>query len=397
MANESRRNLVNMQNTREVFPDFLRGFALLGIVLVNAPFLGLSTVLGVIAADVSQAQNYVPALLINALALGKFYLLFSFLFGYSAGFVLKDSKDNLKRWIARAFFLIVMGALHASFLFHGDILFGYGVLALVLALLYFRSDRVLKIWARVLYLGTTALFTAFALLLWFAESILGEDVGETVTESRLDYSLVSGSFLDNASARIELLSTGLGESFLLQGLMALSAFLVGVLASRRRLLAAGASPEAMKKLALWGLGLGLPIQLTGSWFLLQNQLSENFSSGVDLGLFVLLFFSAPLLSAGYVGGLWLVLQTLGRGVGLIAAAGRHSLSVYISQSLILAFVFSNWGLGLFGQLQLWLVTLIAIAAWLVPSLLALWNSRYRASGPLEWLLKKTTAPFRSQQ
>ena len=129
MANESRRNLVNMQNTREVFPDFLRGFALLGIVLVNAPFLGLSTVLGVSAADVSQAQNYVPALLINALALGKFYLLFSFLFGYSAGFVLKDSKDNLKRWIARAFFLIVMGALHASFLFHGDILFGYGVLA----------------------------------------------------------------------------------------------------------------------------------------------------------------------------------------------------------------------------------------------------------------------------
>ena len=84
-------------------------------------------------------------------------------------------------------------------------------------------------------------------------------------------------------------------------------------------------------------------------------------------------------------------------LGLIAAAGRHSLSVYISQSLILAFVFSNWGLGLFGQLQLWLVTLIAIAAWLVPSLLALWNSRYRASGPLEWLLKKTTAPFRSQQ
>lgn len=385
---------MTLQKTREAFPDFLRGFALLGIVVVNAPFIGINTVLGLSAVDVSQAQNFAPAFLINALALGKFYLLFSFLFGYSAGFVLKDSKVNLKRWVARAIFLIVLGAVHAVFFFHGDILFTYGVLALMLTLFYFRSDRALKIWARILYLGTAGLFSAFALLLWFAEKYLGEDVGDTVTESRLDYSMPAGSFLDNAGARLELWTAALGESFLLQGLMALAAFLVGVLASRQKLLAAGAKPEAMKKLALWGLGLGLPIQLTGSWFLLQNQLSENFSSGVDIGLFVLLFFSAPLLSAGYLGGLWLVLQKAGKGVGLISAAGRHSLSVYISQSLILSFIFSGWGLGAFGQLELWLVTLIAIGAWLVPALLALWNSSYRSSGPLEWLLKTTTAPFR---
>ena len=387
---------MTLQKTREAFPDFLRGFALLGIVVVNAPFIGINTVLGLSAVDVSQAQNFAPAFLINALALGKFYLLFSFLFGYSAGFVLKDSKVNLKRWVARAIFLIVLGAVHAVFFFHGDILFAYGVLALVLTLFYFRSDRALKIWARILYLGTAGLFSAFALLLWFAEKYLGEDVGETVTESRLDSSLASGSFFDNASARFELWSTGLGESFLLQGLMALAAFLVGVLASRRKLLASGAKPEAMKKLALYGLGLGLPIQLTGSWFLLQNQLSDDLSIGVDLGLFVLLFFSAPLLSAGYLGGLWLVLQKTRKGAGLISAAGRHSLSVYISQSLILSFVFSGWGLGAFGELELWLVTLIAIAAWLVPALLALWNSRYRASGPLEWLLKTATSPFRAK-
>ena len=139
-----------MQKTREAFPDFLRGFALLGIVVVNAPFIGINTVLGLSAVDVSQAQNFAPAFLINALALGKFYLLFSFLFGYSAGFVLKHSKVNLKRWVARAIFLIVLGAVHAVFFFHGDILFAYGVLALVLTLFYFRSDRALKIWARSL-------------------------------------------------------------------------------------------------------------------------------------------------------------------------------------------------------------------------------------------------------
>ena len=53
------------------------------------------------------------------------------------------------------------------------------------------------------------------------------------------------------------------------------------------------------------------------------------------------------------------------GFGLLSAAGRHSLSVYVGQSVILAFIFSAWGLGLFGTLNLTLVTLIALGTWLV--------------------------------
>jgi len=73
---------------RDSFPDVLRGFALVGILLVNAPFLAMSTVAGIGGVDLSNSWNFVPAFLITSLALGKFYLLFSFLFGYSAGYIL---------------------------------------------------------------------------------------------------------------------------------------------------------------------------------------------------------------------------------------------------------------------------------------------------------------------
>jgi uncharacterized protein len=71
------------------------GFALIGIVLVNAPYLAMNTVLGLGGADISNTWNLVPVFLITSLAMGKFYLLFSFLFGYSSVYILKSDKANL--------------------------------------------------------------------------------------------------------------------------------------------------------------------------------------------------------------------------------------------------------------------------------------------------------------
>jgi uncharacterized protein len=88
---------MNQSPTREVFPDRLRGVALLGIVVVNASFLAISAD-GFTQASVDGVANRLTALLVNTFAQGKFYLLFSFLFGYSASFILRDnSKPNRRR------------------------------------------------------------------------------------------------------------------------------------------------------------------------------------------------------------------------------------------------------------------------------------------------------------
>ena len=89
-----------------------------------------------------------------------------------------------------------------------------------------------------------------------------------------------------------------------------------------------------------------------------------------------------MLSAGYVGILWLLVQKLG-DIKLLSAAGRHSLSIYIGQSVVFSVLFSAWGVGLFGELNGSLVALIAFATWVVLSLLAMLNLRWRARGPLE--------------
>jgi len=381
---------------RDSFPDALRGFALVGILLVNAPFLAINTVTGVGGVDVSSSWNFVPAFLITSLALGKFYLLFSFLFGYSAGYILKADKANLRRWLARAVVLILFGVLHGIFLWHGDILFLYGVLAIPLAALYFRSEGAIRRWVKIIYITNAALLSLLALLLYAGE-MLGEDLGETVTTSSLDSSLVVGSFLDNAAARFDLWFTGLPSGFLLQAPFAFAAFLVGVLAARKRFLADGANAVTMNKIAVWGFAIGLPLQLIAAWFSLANQQSDNYSVGAELGWFALTFVSAPVLSAGYLGLLWLLMQRYKRGFGLLAAAGRHSLTVYIGQSVIFVFCFSAWGLGLFGELNLTAVTLVSLGACLLLSALALLNSRYFSSGPLEWVLKRTTESFRAKR
>ena len=65
---------------RQALPDQLRGFALLGIIVVNMPFLAVSNV-GIWELELSSSSDQVVAFLIVTLAQGKFYLLFAFLFG----------------------------------------------------------------------------------------------------------------------------------------------------------------------------------------------------------------------------------------------------------------------------------------------------------------------------
>ena len=114
--------------SRQVFPDRLRGIALLGIVAVNAPPLGIS-VDGFTAASLEGPVNAVTAFIVIAFAQGKFYLLFSFLFGYSAAFILRQGKParpsaipTSPRGSGRHRFI------HAVFFYIGDILMTYAVL-----------------------------------------------------------------------------------------------------------------------------------------------------------------------------------------------------------------------------------------------------------------------------
>lgn len=380
--------------TRDSFPDILRGFALLGIALVNIQYFSISTFNGAESLDLSKPENGSVAFVVWALFQAKFYLLFSFLFGYSAHYVIKGEKTNRRRWIGRSVGLILLGAIHLSFFFHGDILFLYGVFGLLLVAFYFRKDKTLKVWSWVIYILTALLFTAFSALTFLGEAFLsskGKTMPSDLYVDTLDVALASGDFLQIAAARVELWTIFAGQAFLLQGPLVFAAFLVGVLVARKGGLAENLSPGLMKRYALWGLTLGLGIQLLAAYLFIQSTQLETFGLGLYLTALTLNFLGAPLMSAGLVGGLWLLSQRL--KLSLLSAAGRHSLSIYLGQSLVFSTLFSAWGFGLFQEVSLLGVVLIAAATWLGLALLAQANLRFRSRGPMEALLSNFSKLF----
>jgi uncharacterized protein len=380
--------------SRDSFPDVLRGFALFGIAMVNIQFFSISTFDGAESLDLSEPESASVAFIVFALFQAKFYLLFSFLFGYSAHYVLKDHKINRRRWIVRAIGLVLLGLIHLTFFFHGDILFIYGVFALLLTLLYFRKEKTLKVWAWVIYVITAVMYAAISLLLYFSEGVLASKGKSFPGEESIDFldaALNSGGFFEVAAARFEFWLLAAGPAFVLQGSLVFVAFIVGVLVARRGGLADSVKPELMKKFALWGLTVGLFLQLVAAYIFIANEQAEKYSVSLYLIAIALNFMTAPLLSAGLVGGVWLLSQRW--RLSLLSAAGRHSLSIYLGQSLVFSTLFSAWGFGLFQELSLLTVVMIAAATWLVLALLAQWNLKYRVKGPMEALLTNFSRMF----
>lgn len=383
--------------TRDSFPDLLRGFALLGIALVNIPLLAIDTVSGAEAADLTQTSNGVAAFLVWALFQSKFYLLFSFLFGYSAHYVIKGDRANRGRWVGRSIGLILLGVLHFTFLFHGDILFWYGLAGLLLLALYFRKDKTLKVWSWVIFGVSAFLYAAISALTFLGEAVFAAKgkalpIDDGLESLNLNPALLNGSFLEAAAARVELWLEFAPTALALQGPLVFVAFLVGVLVARRDGLSSGANPQLMKRFVVWGFTLGLALQLVSAYLFVTNAQAETYSFGIYLTSITINFFTAPLLSAGYVGALWLIAQRA-KSLSLLSAAGRHSLTIYLSQSLVFSLLFSAYGFGLFAKLGVAEVTLIAIATWVVLAILAMLNLKFRSRGPMEALLSNFSKLF----
>ena len=382
---------------RDSFPDILRGFALFGIALVNIPLLAVDPVLHNEGADLTVFSNASAAFVVMAFFQAKFYLLFSFLFGYSAHYVIKDSKANRGRWVGRSIGLVILGILHFSLLFFGDILFVYGLFGLLLLAFYFRKEKTLKVWAWVIYAITGLLFVAFSALTLIGEQLLALK-GKTIPElGNVDFSevMTNTSFVESIGLRQELWLTAAPTAFLLQSPLVFVAFLVGVLAARKNSLSSSANPSTMKKLAIWGFSLGLPLQLFSAYLYVQNAVADTYSYGMYLSAISINFLTAPILSAGFVGLLWLISQKL--KLGILSSAGKYSLTIYLSQSVVFATLFSGWGFGLFAELGVLPVTLIAAATWLVLAVLAHLVSKSGRKGPMETLLTNFSRLFEGKK
>jgi uncharacterized protein len=375
---------------RDIAPDILRGFALLGILVVNIQFMGLSSSEGARGEWTLGFANGSATFLIASLFIGKFYLLFSFLFGYSSNYIIRDERSNRSRWIKRCLVLILFGALHFTFLWHGDIIFVYGIFGLVLTAFFFRTDRTLKIWTRVIFLLSSTLILLVGVFAYLAEQYFPEESLEAAMETKLDAVLLDGSFVDAIPARLEMWVYGISIGVFLQGGLAFAAFLLGVRMARANFLSSPIDIKQNNKLMKLGFFLGAPIQIIAAALLVRNEQSPEPSESTYLIALFISFVAAPLLSMFYVGVIRKLVEEKPHVVFWMKPAGKMSLTMYIFQSVITAIIFSSWGFGLFQELQTWQVFMLAFGIWGVLVYLATaWLKRFK-QGPLERLMNALT-------
>ncbi|WP_240528126.1 DUF418 domain-containing protein [Streptomyces amritsarensis] len=372
--------------------DALRGFALMGILLVNALMMAGPYGLGTIPDPGASAFDRGVEGVVQTLAVGKFYLMFSFLFGYSFTLQLTSAEragtSAVPRLLRRSLGLLVLGVLHAVLLYTGDILMTYAVLGLVLIAVRNCTPGAALRAARILYggLGAALLLVGSATLLMSdaetaeADAELAEDLPVLVARYRGDASSV-------VRANISLLPDQFLAALLMSGFV-LAAFLVGLHCGKLRLLADTGNHRArMRRILVIGAAVGLP----GSLFM---ALALSGPLGPRWALFATMvgMVTAPALTAAYVCGMLLLMNTSrgARIAALFAPAGRMALTNYLSQSLVMALVFTAYGLALYDRLSPAVVVLGALVLYAIQLALSSRLMARHRYGPVEWLLRTVT-------
>ncbi|MFI6576885.1 DUF418 domain-containing protein [Nocardiopsis sp. NPDC050513] len=379
--------------------DALRGFALLGILIVNIGYLasayhGSGIEDPAFRSPLDQAVRAVVAVFFEA----KFFLLFSFLFGYSLT-LQTDSAERrgvrfVPRFLRRLSGLFVLGAVHAVLLFPGDILTTYALLGVVLLTLRRLQPRTAVTVAVVLLAAVGAVYALIALGL---HAVGGAGVDPAAAETaagaaealRGDAASVVGAHLAELPDVLFLLA-------FFQAPSALAAFLFGLAAGRRRVLAEPlAHGRALVRLQWVGFTVGLAGGLVYAHASLAHPggAYQVLALGVDV-------VTAPLLAAAYAATV-LRLSTGRYGSRLtdaLAPPGRMALTHYLGQSLVCALLFTGYGAALVGRVPPLGTVVIALALFAAQAAVSRRWLRHHPYGPLEWLLRVWTTlapqPFR---
>jgi uncharacterized protein len=211
---------------------------------------------------------------------------------------------------------------------------------------------------------TSTIILLVGVLVYIGERYFPEESLQAPTDAKLDQVLLNGSFMEAIPARLELWVYGVSTGIFLPGGLAFAAFLLGLRMARSQFLSSPIDTEKNNQLMKVGLLLGVPIQLLAASVLVWNEQKAEPSEATHLLALFVSFIAAPLLSMFYVGLIRKLVEEKPHLVSWMKPAGKMSLTIYISQSIITSMIFGPWGLGLFQQLQTWQVLLLAIGIWL---------------------------------
>lgn len=380
----------------------LRGFAILGIFIANLNAYTFNWALTEDQKSTMLLHSYDGQMEFfhTMLITGKFYSIFSLLFGIGFAIYLSKADQNnniLKLFKRRLLVLLLIGFLHLL-IWTGDIVAFYAILGFLLIPLRKFSNKVLLILAAVCILipiGLYALQMAnpkiFNIAQWPAKLAIHLDSKIGIDSNESYYKVGAGNnFWMMLRANLHGIFWRYHDLiFESRAFKVIGMFLLGVVVGRTKIFA---NLNNHKKLfwtvAIAGFAIGIPL----NYFYADMKGPEYYQLMIE-GLYktILYSFGVAPLALAYVASICLLYlkKSFKSTLDLIAPAGRMALTNYIMHSVIGLFTFTKLGLGIdnYGPTAFTIFALVIFTFQIIFSTIWL---RYFNYGPLEWLWRSAT-------
>lgn len=381
---------------RITIADSLRGFSLLGIFLANLLIFQFSL----------SGKDYIEHFHLSPVNQGIFNLIiilveesflpiFAILFGFSMDKLYQSMKlKGLPRprlqLLRRAIFLLILGFIHASYIWEGDILTAYSLAMLCVIPFISLSTKAFK-WFNVVIISLMLVMGIWSMFDDSQASTSSDKYDSASYIHKVQKIYTEGSYNDihhvddiATSPKFAELEDQLGDNkgaiFLVAILFEVPLFTLGIFLSRCGWFEKDARHFWSSKLFIYLIPVSIIAKSTLLW------LDNEAISGTLVAIF------GPILSLGYMSlfkYLYQRYETHPIFKGL-ENAGKISLTVYITQSIIGILVFYSYGLGLFGKDILIYTSILFVIIYILLVLLATLHQRYFRYGPLEYLLRMFT-------
>ncbi len=387
--------------------DILRGIAILFILTANIRYLSGEYFIPEVqkAAMKTASLDYIMEILAFIFVDGKFYSVFSILFGIGFAVqyqrMIKDDRVFVPFFRKRMLGLLIIGSVHLFLIWLGDILTLYALVGFTLVWFRHFSDKRLLIWAGILLLMPVVHWLAMYLTDTFYPRYFFRLHNQLVAPYIMDmtgennnpeFSIAGYLAISDVKQLLEanlLMPLRRLGGILMEGRMfkVLALFLLGIYAGRKILENNILSNTSrLKKIILWGLGIGIPMNLLRTW-VEYGSLEGAFWQFAEYMLNAL---ALTPLAVAYCAMIALIVTRRPTWLAWFGPVGRTALSNYLFQSLICIFIFYGVGLGYAGTLGYSGILLVAwvLFGWQIV-FSTFWLRHFRF-GPVEWIWRQLT-------
>lgn len=375
--------------------DGIRGFALLGILMMNIMSFAGPTLDDIFTGKTSEIYsgfwNEASLFFINTFVTTNFYTMFSFLFGLGFYIFLsraeKKTQSTTLLFIRRLLLLLIFGIIHGVFLWYGDILWTYAITGLFLILFYRLKPKANLIIAVVIIIVSTVIvilgtIAVYAMGMYTSDASLPAE--DFVFSLNMTEAILQGTYGDVVIMNLIILGlSAAGAIFVIPNV--LSMFLLGLYAGQKGYFSnLQKFKNLTKKVAIACIGVGLPIKIFTGYLTTYHPHDDVFAQLSQLASTI----GGPFMALGYIAVCILVFSRVPKLVKLLQPVGQMALTNYIGQSVIMLIIF--YGFGLFNSIN---------AIWFIPITLGVFSlqlifshfwMKYFSYGPLEWLWRTFT-------